>query len=115
METMNEQNKKPVNKVELVGFAGRDPEIKNIGKNSRLASFSLATTESYKREEEWVRTTQWHKLVGWNRLADDIISIVKKGKKISVTGKLTYREYEDRNGQKQKATEIVVLNVEPTL
>lgn len=88
-----------------------DPEIRNIGKSSRIASFSLATTESYKKEEEWVKITQWHKLVGWNRLADDILAIVRKGKKLNVTGKLTYRVYEDKNGQKQKTTEIIVLDV----
>lgn len=100
-----------MNRVELTGFAGRDPEVRNVGKNSKLASFSLATTESYKKEEEWIKITQWHKLVGWNRLADDIVAVVKKGKKLNITGKLTYRTYEDRNGQKQKATEIIVLGV----
>lgn len=113
METTDEQLKRPMNKVELIGFAGRDPELRNIGKNGKVASFSLATTESYKKEEEWVKITQWHKLVGWNRLADDILAIVKKGKKLNVTGKLTYRTYEDRNGQKQQTTEIIVLNVTP--
>lgn len=117
METTSQNSayaRKQMNKVELTGFAGQDPEIRNIGKNGKLASFSLATTESYKKQEEWVKITQWHKLVGWNRLADDILAIVKKGKRISVTGKLTYRTYEDRNGQKQKTTEIIVLNVSET-
>lgn len=115
METNNETLKKITNKVELIGFAGRDPEVRNIGKNSKIASFTLATNESYKKEEEWIKITQWHKLVGWNRLADEIVAVVRKGKKLCITGKLSYRTYEDRNGQKQTAAEIIVLNVTENL
>jgi single-strand DNA-binding protein len=100
-----------MNKVELVGFAGMDPEVKAIGKESKLASFSLATSESYKKDDEWVRITQWHRLVGWNKLADQISDLVKKGKKLSVSGKLTYRTYEDKKGVKRKETEIIVTEV----
>ena len=100
-----------MNKVELVGFAGMDPEVKVVGKASKLASFSLATSESYKRNEEWVKTTHWHKLIGWNKFADQIHDLVKKGKKLSVVGKLTYRTYEDKNGVRRRDTEIIITEL----
>lgn len=99
-----------MNKVELVGFAGMDPEIKNVGK-AKLATFSLATSEGYKREGEWVNTTQWHRIIGWNKQADEIAAQVKKGKKLSVTGKIVYRLYEDKSGNKRRETEIMVFEV----
>lgn len=104
-----------MNKVELIGFAGMDPEIKNIGQNSKVAKFSLATSEGYKKDGEWINTTQWHRLVGWNRLADQILTIVKKGKKVTVMGRITYRQYEDKQGKKQRETEIVVTEVSEAL
>lgn len=104
-----------MNKVELIGFAGKDPEIKNFGEKTKIATFSLATSESYKRGDEWVKITHWHNLVGWNKIADNILTQVSKGKKLSIIGKLTYRQYEDKNGNKRKDTEIVVTEVNEAL
>jgi len=100
-----------MNKVELIGFAGMDPELKSIGEKNKLARFSFATSEGYKKNDEWVNTTQWHNLVGWNKIADQIFTTVKKGKKLSIVGKLTYRTYQNKEGKTQKSTEIVVTEV----
>lgn len=104
-----------MNKVELIGFAGMDPEVKSIGEKNKIAKFSLATSEGYKKDGEWVNTTQWHNLIGWNKIADQIFTQVKKGKKLSITGKLNYRIYEDKDGKTQRNTEIIVMEVNEAL
>ncbi|HLP11360.1 MAG TPA: single-stranded DNA-binding protein [Flavobacteriales bacterium] len=101
-----------MNKVELTGFAGMDPEFKTIGEHGKMAKFSLATSEGYKKDGQWVNITQWHYLVGWNKIADKITELVKKGKKVTVSGKLNYRTYEDKEGKTQRDTQIVVYKVE---
>jgi single-strand DNA-binding protein len=104
-----------MNKVELIGFAGQDPEIKTIGQNSKVATFSLATSENYKKGDEWVKITHWHRMVGWNKIADNIITQVAKGKKLSIIGRINYKQYEDKNGNKRKDTEIVITEVNEAL
>ena len=104
-----------MNKVELVGFAGMDPEIKSFGTENKIAKFSLATREGYKKDGEWVNTSQWHNLVGWNKIADQIFTLVKKGKKLSVIGKINYRHYDDKEGKKQTETQIIVFEVNEAL
>ena len=106
--------KKSLNKVELIGFAGTDPETKTVGER-KLSTFNLATDESYKKNDEWVKVTQWHRLTGWGKISDKMTEIVKKGKLISITGKLNHRSYDDKNGVKQYTTEIVVTNVKEIL
>jgi single-strand DNA-binding protein len=100
-----------MNKVELTGFAGMDPELKTIGEKMKVAKFSLATTDGYKKDGEWVNITQWHNVIGWNKIADEISGLVKKGKKLTINGKLNYRTYEDKEGKTQRNTEIIVLKV----
>lgn len=100
------------NKVQLIGHVGSDPEIKSFDGGKKLASFNLATNESYKNEKgEKVEETQWHKLVAWGKTAEIIEKYAAKGKEIAVEGKLTYRSYDDKNGEKRYVTEVVVNEV----
>jgi len=96
------------NCVTLVGYVGKDPVTKLAG-GTAVSRFPLATTErrvdkNGVRQEE----TQWHTLVAWGRLAELADEHLHKGSKLLVEGKLTYREYEDRSGQKRNITEIIV-------
>ncbi|MFV8342440.1 single-stranded DNA-binding protein [Flavobacterium sp. XS2P39] len=100
------------NKVQLIGHVGSDPEIKIFDGGKKLANFNLATNESYKNEKgEKVEETQWHKLVAWGKTAEIIEKYAAKGKEIAVEGKLTYRSYDDKNGEKRYVTEVVVNEV----
>jgi single-strand DNA-binding protein len=100
-----------VNKVELSGHAGMDPEVRSINDNLKIAKFSLATNESYKNKEgEWVRDTTWHNIVLWNKLATEAEEKVKKGNRVNLTGKLSYRQYIDKNGMKHSFAEIQALS-----
>ena len=100
------------NKVQLIGHVGNDPEIKTFDGEKKLVNFTLATNESYKNDKgEKVEETQWHKLVAWGKTADIIEKYVAKGKEIAIEGKLTHRNYEDKNGEKRYFTEVVVNDV----
>ena len=96
------------NKVQLIGNLGNDPEIINLESGRTLAKFSIATNESYKNAEgEKVTDTQWHNVVAWGKTAQIIEKFVTKGKEVAVTGKLTSRSYETKEGEKRYITEVV--------
>jgi len=100
------------NSVQLIGNVGNDPEIKNFDGGKKLASFTMATNESYKNDKgEKVEETQWHRLTAWGKTADIIEKYVTKGKEIAIGGKLTHRSYDDKNGEKRYVTDIVVNEV----
>ncbi len=97
-----------INKVILVGNLGKDPEIRAVGTDRKVASFSLATTESYKNKNgERVDQTEWHNIVFWGPIADVIERYLRKGSQIYVEGKIRTRSYDDKDGIKRYATEII--------
>jgi single-strand DNA-binding protein len=97
------------NSVQLIGRLGKDPEVKTYGDNKKKASFSIATTDSYKNAKgEKVEDTQWHNLVIWGSLAGVAEKYLKKGQEIAVEGKLVHRAYETNAGEKRYITEINV-------
>ncbi|MDA3904892.1 MAG: single-stranded DNA-binding protein [Bacteroidales bacterium] len=93
-----------INKVILVGHLGKDPEVMTFDNGVKKASFSMATTESYKdKEGNWQDKTEWHNIVLWRYLAEKNII---KGDQIYLEGRLRTRSYEDSNGVKKYVTEI---------
>ena len=97
-----------MNKVELIGYAGRDAEVKEIKKGISLAFFSLATSDGYRgKNGDWVDNTTWHRIVMWNDIAQKAAEEVKKGSHVSLVGKINYRNYETETGEKRYVTEIV--------
>jgi len=102
-----------LNKVELIGFAGMNAEVKEIKKGMKIARFSLATSEGYKNKTgEWVNSTTWHNIVLWNDSAERAAESVKKGSRVSLTGKISYRNYENKSGEKRNTVEIVANEFE---
>jgi single-strand DNA-binding protein len=93
-----------MNKVILKGRIGKDWELRTVGDSNSVANTSLATSEKYKDQE----TTQWHRLVAWGKTAEIVSQYTKKGEEILVEGKVTYRDWEDKEGNKRTSTEIVV-------
>ena len=97
------------NRVQLVGNLGIDPEIVNFESGKKLAKFTVATNESFTDAKGNKTTdTQWHNVVAWGKQADIVEKLLKKGIGITLDGKLTYRNYEDKNKQKQYVTEILL-------
>ena len=89
-----------VNKVTLVGHLGRDPEVRTLENGTKVGSFSLATTESYKdKNDTWQNLTEWHNIVVWRGLAERAERDLKKGSLAYVEGKITHRKYQDKEGQ----------------
>jgi single-strand DNA-binding protein len=100
------------NSVRLIGHLGDDPKVRKLDSGKTVANFSIATNEIYRDSKgEKQSETTWHKLVAWGKQAEVIESYVKKGSEIAVEGKLTNRSYDDKNGEKQYITEIVVNQV----
>ncbi len=95
------------NKVQLIGNLGQDPEIINLENGSKLAKFSIATSDSYKNATgEKVEDTQWHNIVAWGKTAEIVENYLIKGKQVAIEGKLTHRSYETKEGEKRYITEV---------
>ncbi|GAA3622853.1 single-stranded DNA-binding protein [Flavivirga jejuensis] len=100
------------NKVQLIGNIGQDPIITNLNEGKIVARLSLATNESYKNAKgEKVTDTQWHNIVAWGKIAEIIEKYVKKGKEIAVAGRLVARSYQDKEGVKRSASEVVITEI----
>ena len=98
-----------VNKVILIGNLGRDPEIKKLENGATLASFSMATSESYtdKVSGKKIENTDWHDVVLWRGLAELAEKFLKKGTKIYVEGRLKKRSWQDREGNTRYNVEVI--------
>jgi single-strand DNA-binding protein len=94
-----------VNKVILVGNLGRDAEVKVTPSGQSVASFSIATTETWTKDGEKKEKTEWHRIVLWGRQADTLQPYLTKGKQIYVEGRLETRQWE-KDGQKHYTTEV---------
>ncbi|MCL2566859.1 MAG: single-stranded DNA-binding protein [Alphaproteobacteria bacterium] len=100
-----------VNKVILIGNVGQDPEIRFSQSGSKIATFSLATSEYWKDKTTGERksVSQWHRIVIFNEnLAGIVESYVKKGSKIFVEGSLQTRKYTGNDGVEKSITEVVL-------
>lgn len=96
-----------LNKVILIGNLGADPEIREMGDGTKMAKFSIATTEKYKNKQgELVSNTDWHNIVLWRRTAEVAEQYLKKGDSVCIEGKIKTRSWEDENGVKKWATDI---------
>ena len=95
------------NKVQLIGHLGAKPEVKQTESGKKLASFSVATSESYRNAKgEKVTETQWHRVIAWGKVADLAEKYLDKGKEIALEGKLITRTYNDKTGVKKYITEV---------
>ena len=107
-----------LNKVMLIGNVGRDPEIRYLEGNSqgggtKVATFTLATTERYRdRNGELRENTEWHNIVAWRQTADVVERFVKKGTQLYIEGRLRTRSYTDQQGIKKYTTEINADNLQ---
>jgi len=96
-----------VNKVILLGNLGGDPEMRYLPSGVAVASFSLATTETYTKDGEKVTKTEWHNIVAYRRLGEICGEFLSKGKQIYIEGKIQTRSWDDKEGTKKYKTEII--------
>jgi single-strand DNA-binding protein len=96
-----------VNKAILIGNLGRDAEMRFTSGGTPVATVSLATTEKFTdREGQKREDTQWHRIVIWGKTAESLHEYLTKGKQIYVEGRIQTREWDAKDGSKQKTTEI---------
>ncbi|MBM3402275.1 MAG: single-stranded DNA-binding protein [Bacteroidetes bacterium] len=99
-----------INKVILVGHLGKDPEVRHLDGGVTVASFPLATSETYNKDGKKIEQTEWHNIVMWRGLADIASKYLQKGKLVYIEGKLRTRSFEDKEGNKKYTTEVVAEN-----
>ena len=103
------------NKVTLIGNVGNEPIVKQFENGDKVASFSLATSETWRNKEGEKQTkTEWHNISVFGKLADVVEMWVNKGQLIYLVGKLSTRSYE-KDGVKRYVTEVVLNNFSHTL
>jgi single-strand DNA-binding protein len=101
-----------VNRVMLIGNLGKDPDVQYLEGNIAVAKFSLATTETYKdRAGKLISQTEWHTVVLWRGLAELAQKYLHKGSLVYIEGRLRTRTWEDKEGNKKFATEVVGDNL----
>jgi len=102
-----------VNRVFLIGRLGRDPEIRHTTSGSAVANFSVATDERWTDAEGNRQTrTEWHNIVAWRKLAEICGQYLRKGRLVFIEGRIQTREWDDRDGNKRRTTEIVASNMQ---
>lgn len=102
-----------LNKVQLIGYMGKDPEVRFTQGGQSVANFSLATDESYKNNDgEKVKKTEWHNIVVWGKSVEAFVQpYLHKGDLIYVEGKLQTRKWTNKEGEDKYTTEIVVNDI----
>jgi single-strand DNA-binding protein len=105
-----------LNKVMLIGNLGADPEVRSTSNGSRVATLSLATSRQWTTQAgEKQEKTEWHRCVVWNAkgsgLADVVEKYLKKGDRVYVEGRIEYRTWQDKEGQKRYSTEVNVRDL----
>jgi single-strand DNA-binding protein len=101
-----------VNKAILLGNLGKDPIVRTLESGNKVANFSLATNRAYKGADgNLVEETEWHNIVLWGKLAELAEKFLVKGRQVYIEGRITNRQYDDKEGNKRYITEIVGENM----
>ena len=102
-----------LNKAQIIGRLGQDPEVRYTQSNTAVATLSVATSERYKdKNGEQQEKTEWHRVVAWARLAEICQEYLKKGSLVYIEGTIQTREWEDKDGVKRYTTEIKALSMQ---
>ncbi|TNE85471.1 MAG: single-stranded DNA-binding protein [Deltaproteobacteria bacterium] len=101
-----------INQITLIGRLGRDPELRvGAASGRKVATLSIATNRSYKRDDQWVENTDWHKVKCFDRLAEQVLSL-HKGDAVGVQGTLVYDKWTDASGNSRMHAVIRANQVE---
>lgn len=100
-----------INEVTLIGRLGKDPELRTTQTQQSKCTLWLATSENYMSNGQRQERTEWHTVVVWGNQAKPCADYLHKGSSVYVKGRIQSREYDDRDGNKRKAYEIVASAV----
>lgn len=105
-----------INRATLLGYAGRDPDLRTLPDGGRTASFSVATTRRWKDGEgNPAEATDWHRIAVYGAAVEAVERMVRKGAAVLVEGRLAHREFRDRKGRDREIAEIVVAGPHGTV
>lgn len=100
------------NSVQLIGRLGADPEKTTYGENKSRVRFSLATNDYFRdKDGERQEETQWHNIVAFGKTAEIAEKYLKKGDEVALGGKITYRSWDDKEGNKHYITEVILSDL----
>jgi single-strand DNA-binding protein len=101
------------NKIVIVGYLGRDPEIRYTPQGTAVCNFTVATTEKRKdRGGEAQDVTTWFRIAAWGRQAEVANQYLTKGKQVYVEGRLRQEEYTDRDGARRQTLEVTATDIQ---
>ena len=101
-----------VNKVILVGNLGADPEARSLNNGGEVVNMRIATSESWKdRDGNRQERTEWHRITVWGETAEHCARFLGRGRPLYVEGRLESRQWEDQQGHKRNATDVVASRV----
>jgi single-strand DNA-binding protein len=102
-----------INLAIITGNATRDPELKFTPSGTAVCTFGVATNHSIKKNDQWTDIPTFHNIVVWGKQAEYIANTIKKGTKVSITGRIDNRQYDAKDGTKKYISEIVADTVIP--
>lgn len=101
-----------LNKIMLIGYVGRDAEVKYTNTGMAVMRFSIATDQNQKDQNgNWQKTTTWHDIVCFDKLAENMKDYVKKGRRVYVEGRLVKRDYTDKQNIRRFVVEVYAENL----
>jgi single-strand DNA-binding protein len=101
-----------LNRVQIIGNLGKDPEVRYTADGKTVANFSVACGEKWKDSSGHVQErTEWFKVTAWDKLGEICKQYLAKGRQVYIEGKLRTREYQDNDGNKRHSTELIASNV----
>lgn len=103
-----------MNKAIIIGNLGRDPELKQLGNGNAVCNFSVATNRKWKDRATGTmkEEVEWHRIVVWGKTAENCNRYLSKGRQVAVEGRLQTREWQDKEGNTRRTTEIVAYDVQ---
>ena len=103
-----------INKVILIGNLGSDPEVRYLPSGAAVGNFNIATTEKWTGEDgkPGGEKTEWHRIVVFGKQAENCKQYLSKGRQVYIEGRLQTREWQNKEGQKQRTTEVVSQTVQ---
>lgn len=102
---------KGLNRAEIIGRLGQNPKIKYSQSGTAVTNISVATNHSVKRNDEWQEEVEWHKVTVFGKMAEACGEYLSKGSQVYICGRLQTRSWEDKEGVKRWATEIIAQDV----
>jgi len=101
-----------LNRVQLIGRLGKNPEVRYTSNGSSVANFTMATNETWTgKDGQKNERTEWHNIVAWGKLGEICGEYLTKGKQVYIEGRLTTRSWEDPEGKKRYTTEVKADNM----